>query len=232
VVFDPGSAVPSSGADATLKQIADAFGAHSDHTVSVSGHADASEKPKELRLSSFRARKVRDALVALGVPAQRVSTYAYGDDRPSEEAADAGTTRNRRVEVVLIPPPRPPPPGTSLYVPVYGASVVFMSAVGFAPGSARLSPALSRLLEGVAEVLLARSWLAVEITGHADPSEPARERLSQRRARAALKHLVELGVPEGQLTANGHGSKADPWVPGADGPARNRSVGFQIFKGD
>jgi outer membrane protein OmpA-like peptidoglycan-associated protein len=116
-------------------------------------------------------------------------------------------------------------------VPVYGGST-FMPVAGFAPGSATLSPALSRLLKGVAEVLLARPWVVVEINGHAEPSEPARERLSERRARAALKHLIELGVPEDRLTAKGYGSKVDMSSMGDDGPARNRSVGFQIVKGE
>ena len=242
MAFAPGSVVPSAGADATLKQIAEGFRAHPDYTVLLSGHADASEQPKVLPLSSFRAHKVRDALVALGVPAEKVTIFAHGDDRPSEEAASPAVVRifrdlgrgarvaqNCRVEVVLIPPPRPRPPGDRLRAPIYGISG-FAPVTGFAPRSAAISPALARSLEGMAEVLLVQPWLVVEITGHAEPSEPSGQQLSERRAQAAMKHLVELGVPEDRLTAKGYGSKVDVWA--ADGPARNRSVWFRILEGD
>jgi len=241
VAFDHGSVVPPVGADATLKQVADAFRAHPDYTVLLSGHADASEQPKVLPLSSFRARNVRDALVALGVPAEKVLVFAYGDDRPGKEAAipavvrmfrdlgrGASVAQNRRVEAVLIPPPRPRPPGDRLSMPIYGISG-FAPVTGFAPRSAAISPALARSLEGMAEVLLVQPWLVVEITGHAQPSEPSGQDLSERRAQAAMKHLVELGVPEDRLTAKGYGSKVDVWA--ADGPARNRSVWFRILEG-
>lgn len=229
LTFEHGSRELSPESSETLKRISDEFRSHPDHRVAVSGHADASEKPKELPLSSFRARAVRDALVALGVPVERLTVYAFGDDKPrADQGTEEGQARNRRVEVSLIPPP---PPHHHLVVPVYG-SASFMPAAGFPPRSDEITPALYRSLEGVAEVLLAQPGVNIEVEGHADPSEPHANRLSERRARAAMKLLVELGVPEARLSAKGYGSKVNVEGIEEDQKVQNRSVGFRITKGE
>jgi len=116
-------------------------------------------------------------------------------------------------------------------VPVYG-STVFMPAAGFPPRSDEITPALNQLLHGVAEVLLAQPGVNVEVEGHADPSEPHADRLSERRARAAMKLMVDLGVPEDRLSAKGYGSKVKVEGMEQDQKVQNRSVGFRITKGE
>lgn len=125
----------------------------------------------------------------------------------------------------------PPPPHGHVVVPVYG-STVLMPVAGFPEGSAEITPALHAALRGVAEVLLAQPGVSMEVEGHADPSEPNGVRLSERRARAAMTLLIELGVPADRLAAKGYGSKVSVESREKDAKVRNRSVGFRVTKGE
>ena len=229
LAFEHGSRELSPGSDELLKRIADAFHSHPEYRVSVSGHADPSEKPQELPLSSYRARAVSASLIALGVPSERVTVYAFGDDRPrADQGTGEGQAQNRRVEVTLI---APLPPNVHVMVAIYGSSM-FMPVGGFPAGSAEITPALHQSLQGVAEVLLAQPGVNIEVEGHAARSEPHADRLSEQRARAAMKVLVELGVPEDRLSAKGYGSKVNVETDEEDQKLQNRSVGFRVTKGD
>lgn len=69
--------------------------------VVLEGHADyrGSEEYNE-KLGMDRAESVRQELVALGVPADKVSTVTFGKSKPIfEDQADWATAVNRRVEV-------------------------------------------------------------------------------------------------------------------------------------
>ena len=70
-------------------------------SLTVTGHADPSEgEPKETdALSDRRARVVRDALVARGVPASLITTMARGASHPAAGASGPGD--NRRVEITI-----------------------------------------------------------------------------------------------------------------------------------
>jgi len=73
------------------------------------GHTDArGSEAYNFELSLRRARRVRDALAATGIPAERISAQGLGESRPlaketrpdgSDDAS--GRARNRRVEVVI-----------------------------------------------------------------------------------------------------------------------------------
>lgn len=71
-------------------------------SVVVAGHADASEgSPDEtVGLSQRRANRVRDGLVARGVPASLITTQAFGQSRPAVEGSGA-QAENRRVEITF-----------------------------------------------------------------------------------------------------------------------------------
>ena len=72
--------------------------------IRIEGHADSSGNADANRaLSLKRAESVRDALVAAGVDAGRISVEGYGADRPlaSNDSAE-GRSRNRRVAIVLV----------------------------------------------------------------------------------------------------------------------------------
>jgi peptidoglycan-associated lipoprotein len=67
--------------DATaLKQI---FAAHPDFTVVIEGNCDERGSAEyNLGLGDRRASKTKDALVAMGVPGDKVRTISYGKERP------------------------------------------------------------------------------------------------------------------------------------------------------
>lgn len=71
--------------------------------VVVSGNADRSGgSAYNQALSERRAAVVRDALIANGVPADKIRTEAYGEDRPAKPTEDGvREPLNRRTEVTI-----------------------------------------------------------------------------------------------------------------------------------
>jgi len=108
---------------------------------------------------------------------------------------------------------------------------------GIAPASARLffatgsaSTQSKRTQRGLAAYLKANPSVSVRVVGYTDSvgGEENNLALSQRRAEAALRGLVRMGVPKSQLTAVGRGEES----PVADnesasGRAKNRRVEFE-----
>ena len=74
--------------------------------VLIEGHCDERGTEEYNRaLGERRALSVRDALVGLGVSADRVRTMSMGEDRPADTGIDdAAFARNRRGEFVLLKP--------------------------------------------------------------------------------------------------------------------------------
>ena len=74
--------------------------------VMIEGHCDERGTEEYNRaLGERRALSVRDALVDLGVSADRVRTMSLGEDRPADTGLDdAAFARNRRGEFVLLKP--------------------------------------------------------------------------------------------------------------------------------
>lgn len=72
-------------------------------TVVVSGHADRSGgSAYNQALSERRAGVVRDALIANGVPADKIRIESFGEDRPAKPTEDGvREPLNRRTEVVI-----------------------------------------------------------------------------------------------------------------------------------
>lgn len=73
------------------------------NTVVVAGNADRSGgSAYNQALSERRASVVRDALIANGVPADKIRTEAYGEDRPAKPTEDGvREPLNRRTEVTI-----------------------------------------------------------------------------------------------------------------------------------
>jgi outer membrane protein OmpA-like peptidoglycan-associated protein len=72
-------------------------------TVKVEGNADRSgSSAYNQALSQRRANVVRDALIANGVPADRIQTSAFGEDNPAKPTPDGvREPLNRRTEVTI-----------------------------------------------------------------------------------------------------------------------------------
>jgi OOP family OmpA-OmpF porin len=104
VLFDPGSATLSRGAEARLRDLAQRLRGRGDVEVLLRGHSDELERDG-FELSEARARAVRAFLTEQGLSVRRIAWVGFGDAQPiaSNETA-VGRQRNRRVEIVLREP--------------------------------------------------------------------------------------------------------------------------------
>ncbi|HEV2491627.1 MAG TPA: peptidoglycan-associated lipoprotein Pal [Terriglobia bacterium] len=77
--------------------------AHSDVTVTLEGNCDErGSEEYNLGLGDRRAQSAKQFILALGVPAARISTISYGKDRPvCLESQESCWWKNRRVHVAL-----------------------------------------------------------------------------------------------------------------------------------
>jgi outer membrane protein OmpA-like peptidoglycan-associated protein len=103
LVFDPGTATLVDEAATGLARVAAWAAAAPAASLRVEGHTDATGSPDANRsLSLRRAEAVRDALIARGVAAARISVSGEGAAQPVASNDDpAGRARNRRVVVRL-----------------------------------------------------------------------------------------------------------------------------------
>lgn len=114
--------------------------------------------------------------------------------------------------------------------------LVITEQIFFRTGAAELAESSYPILLEVAEVLKANPRIKkVQVEGHTDDrgGALANQRLSQKRAEAVVRFLVQAGVESNRLTALGFGEA----VPIADnntedGRARNRRVEFTIIEQD
>lgn len=131
----------------------------------------------------------------------------------------AGGARSCEVTPVLDPP-RPPPPGTraTAVVPVPVSRTVRLatgavqttvpdSRLGFAPGSADLSPDAEQALAPVAAAYRDAPG-PVQVEGYVAfwGDDGYRDRLAQARAAAVARVLAKLGVAPADLTVTGRGA--------------------------
>ncbi|MFO1083215.1 MAG: OmpA family protein [Reyranellaceae bacterium] len=103
VFFDLGSVKISEQSQNTVAQAAQVFKSKANARISVTGYADTVGSPAvNMQISTARANKVRDDLIALGVPAAAITTRGAG-----EEGLLVGTgpeqkePRNRRAVLVI-----------------------------------------------------------------------------------------------------------------------------------
>ena len=102
-------------------------------------------------------------------------------------------------------------------------------------GSTELSRSAKQSLDAIAEQLEADAGLRVALHGHTDRrgSESANRVLSKRRARAAAKYLLEIGIDKSRIDVKGFGS-AQPLASGKSNAAmqQNRRVEIKLKRGD
>ena len=103
--------------------------------------------------------------------------------------------------------------------------------VEFDSSSSRLRSDNHKLLDSIVEVLKSDSNAQIEVSGHTDKNgkEEKNIRLSQRRADAVKKYLVDKGIKSSRFEAIGHGSS----LPIADnntfdGQRKNRRIEFNV----
>jgi outer membrane protein OmpA-like peptidoglycan-associated protein len=86
-----------------LKEIAELMRINPTWRLRIEGHMDSKGDPAWLKdLSVGRARAVREALVGLGVAAERLGAEGFGGDRPkTTNRTEEGRRQNRRVEILV-----------------------------------------------------------------------------------------------------------------------------------
>lgn len=125
---------------------------------------------------------------------------------------------------------RPRPQQT--LVEVKGDRILVKEKVHFVSGEARLEPDAAALLDQVVDLMVnSKQIKKVRIEGHTDNvgGDDTNQRLSQDRAQAVLRYLVDQGIDEKRLEAVGYGSSR-PIAPNLTrrGREQNRRVEFHI----
>lgn len=103
--FDSDEVTPA--ARAVIEANAAYLQANPNLRVVLRGHTDDRGTPEyNLSLGDRRANAVLEALVALGIPADRLETVSFGEDLPLDPAeTDAARAQNRRVEFFVYEAP-------------------------------------------------------------------------------------------------------------------------------
>ncbi len=103
-VFRTGQSTLSPQAQQEIRQLASALVEYPDFAVAVEGHTDSTGGDAlNQRLSEARAQTVRQALIANGVQASRITAAGLGEARPiATNDTAVGRSRNRRVEVIVL----------------------------------------------------------------------------------------------------------------------------------
>lgn len=103
IVFNKNSTTLTDDAKDVLQDVAAAILGYSDLVVEIAGHTDTTgDAVRNLSLSKQRASAVRDYLVEIDVPANRLSPIGYGETAPiRDNDTDAGRAANRRIEFKL-----------------------------------------------------------------------------------------------------------------------------------
>ncbi len=103
IPFPNGGREPGAGTDGIIRKAAEAAKDFGDVRVLVGGHTDRSgSSAANLALSEARAKSVRRALVARGVPADRIAVVGFGETYPKAVTADGvAAAENRRVDILI-----------------------------------------------------------------------------------------------------------------------------------
>ncbi|BDY11728.1 OmpA family protein [Hydrogenimonas cancrithermarum] len=88
-----------------IEKLVDYMKKHSDSKVILEGHTDSvGSAAYNLQLSKRRAEAVKEALVAHGIDASRITVKAFGESKPvASNDTPQGRAQNRRVEALILP---------------------------------------------------------------------------------------------------------------------------------
>ncbi|MDO8982474.1 OmpA family protein [Cypionkella sp.] len=105
--------------------------------------------------------------------------------------------------------------------------------INFHSGSARLQADSAPLLDSVADIVSRCPGLKIEVSGHtdADGTPAANQYLSQQRAKAVVRYLVNKGLTADRFTATGYGEDKpifDNETP--EHKSRNRRIEFALVQ--
>lgn len=103
IAFAPGQAALRPEARASLGKLVAFVNQDPAKPIRIEGHTDSRGNANANQLlSQRRANAVRDALIAAGVAARRITSVGMGEDQPvASNDTDEGRAKNRRVDVIL-----------------------------------------------------------------------------------------------------------------------------------
>jgi outer membrane protein OmpA-like peptidoglycan-associated protein len=103
IAFAPGQAALRPEAKGSLGKLVAFVNRDPAKAIRIEGHTDSRGNTKANQLlSQRRADAVRDALIAAGVPGNRISSVGMGENQPVDvNDTEEGRARNRRVDVIL-----------------------------------------------------------------------------------------------------------------------------------
>jgi K(+)-stimulated pyrophosphate-energized sodium pump len=103
VEFETNSATLTSTSNDQLSKFAAVLKAYPSVAISVDGHTDNTGDPAaNKKLSEDRAAAVKDVIVGMGVPGDRVTTAGWGAEKPiASNDTEEGKLKNRRVEIAI-----------------------------------------------------------------------------------------------------------------------------------
>lgn len=104
VFFDYDKSTISGGERAKLQGNADWMKQNSGYKMTIEGHCDSrGSNEYNLSLGERRANAVKQMLVGMGVPAARLSTVSFGEEKPLIQGdSDAAMAKNRRANFVPV----------------------------------------------------------------------------------------------------------------------------------
>ncbi len=104
--FATGKASLEPEALAHLERVLEFVDRNPTRAIRIEGHTDnRGGEALNQKLSEQRAGAVRDALVAKGVAATRITVVGFGETQPIADNGDAaGRARNRRVDIIVLAP--------------------------------------------------------------------------------------------------------------------------------
>jgi len=99
--FETGSAKLTADSKAQVDNMAAILNAYPAVKIKIGGYTDNTGNPENnLKLSDSRAKAVLDALVGLGIAADRLEAEGYGDQFAiADNATPEGRAKNRRISV-------------------------------------------------------------------------------------------------------------------------------------
>ena len=106
VLFDSGQASLKPGAASTIDRLSNFLASQPDRSLIIEGHTDSMGSDSfNQQLSESRAESVKAALVAKGIPSERIVAVGKGEAAPvAGNDTSAGRQQNRRVEIVISNP--------------------------------------------------------------------------------------------------------------------------------
>jgi outer membrane protein OmpA-like peptidoglycan-associated protein len=219
-------------------------------SLSIGGHTDRSGVYVfNQYLGNQRAIAVRDALVARGVASERLDPKGYGSERPFDPAnTRAAFLLNRRVDFGAAPTPpakltvqpaeaaSAPASAPVIALPVDQCNAEFnrtflADTVRFVGSSSVVTDEYAGYLDRIAALVRSCATHKLVINGHTDRrgKAPFNQKLSVDRANAVRQALIDRGVPDVGLSANGYAGER-PFDPGnsPEAYALNRRVDFGV----